>query len=48
MLGDETELERLPVAADYKVLHRIGQGAFGEVGVISAARRSYCDCCITD
>ncbi|KAL3157338.1 Cyclin-dependent kinase 20 [Trebouxia sp. C0010 RCD-2024] len=31
MLGEETELERPPAAADYKVLNRIGQGAFGEV-----------------
>ena len=34
MLIEEADLERLPVAADYKVLERIGQGAFGEVGLI--------------
>ena len=28
---EETDLERLPAAAEYKVLNRIGQGAFGEV-----------------
>lgn len=32
MLVEETNLEQLPAAAEYKVLNRIGQGAFGEVG----------------
>ena len=31
---EEIELERLPAAAEYKVLNRIGQGAFGEVCLI--------------
>ena len=32
MLAEEADLEQLPVATEYKVLNRIGQGAFGEVG----------------
>lgn len=32
MLVEEANLEQLPVATEYKVLNRIGQGAFGEVG----------------
>lgn len=48
MLGEETELERPPAAADYKVLNRIGQGAFGEVCVIKYTTPcSCCDCCST-
>ena len=31
MLIEEIDLERLPAAAEYQVLNRIGQGAFGEV-----------------
>ena len=34
MLLDETELERPPVASQYNILSRIGQGAFGEVCLI--------------
>lgn len=37
---EEIDLERLPAAAEYKVLNRIGQGAFGEVCLIKFSVRA--------
>ena len=39
---EKTDLERLPPAAEYKVLKRIGQGAFGEVCLINFRIRLQC------
>ena len=37
---EEIDLERLQAAAEYKVLNRIGQGAFGEVCLINFSSRA--------